>query len=203
MTDEEFYAVSQAMIGAKGDSSALKTELEKIPKEVNTKVEAKVYGEEKVTNLWDSLKSIAGKTWDVIVNTATSVGTSIIGQKKESGGSIEKSGIYNINERGIELVDTMGEGAYTLGDAAQGEYAYLPKNSRVTNAVMTTQKMSDMIDSKLNNTIGVYLKEMNKVLSNSNNGKMISIHIDEAHFENKENEQKSINNIERILGGIK
>ena len=79
----------------------------------------------------------------------------------------------------------------------------MTKNSRVTNAVMTTQKMSDMIDSKLNNTIGVYLKEMNKVLSNSNNGKVISIHIDEAHFENKENEQKSINNIERILGGIK
>lgn len=203
MTDEEFYAVSQAMIGAKGDSSALKTELEKIPKEVNTKVEAKVYGEEKVTNLWDSLKSIAGKTWDVIVNTATSVGTSIIGKKKESGGSIEKSGIYNINERGIELVDTMGEGAYTLGDAAQGEYAYLPKNSRVTNAVMTTQKMNDMIDKKLANSLEIYLTEMNKILSNNTTGSETNITIDKAYFENKEDEIRTTNNVKRILQGLK
>lgn len=203
MTDKEFYAVSQAMVGAKGDSAALKTELDKIPKEVNTKVEAKVYGEEKVTSLWDSLKSMASKTWEVLVNATTNFGNSVIGQR-ESGGSIEQSGIYNINERGLELVDTLGNTrAYTLGDAVQGEYAYLPKNSRVTNAVMTTQKMNDMIDSKLNNTIGFYLKEMNKIFSNSNNASGVNIHIDEAHFENKENEQKSVNNVKRILGSIK
>lgn len=199
MTKEEFKAAAKEMINAEGDANALKNKLNEIPKNVSSKVEVSGLDEanSKAEGLLTKLGKIASKTWNAIFGTSEP-------KKKESGGSIETAGIYNINERGLELVDTLGKArAYTLGDAVQGEYAYLPKNSRVTNAVMTTKKMNDMIDSKLNNTIGVYLKEMNKIFSNSNNCSGVNIHIDEAHFENKENEQRSVNNIKRILGSIK
>lgn len=201
MTKEEFKAAAREMVNAGGDANTLKDKLNSIPKNVSSKVDVSGLdsANEKTEGLLSKLGKLVGRTWDAVIGT--SAGNTILG--KESGGSIEEAGVYNINERGLELVDTMSSSAYTLGDAVQGEYAYLPRNSRVTNAVMTTQRMNDMIDKKLANSLEIYLTEMNKILSNNTTGSETNITIDKAYFENKEDEIRTTNNVKRILQGLK
>lgn len=163
----------------------------------------------KISNLSTDLSALRNQLnnlglSDLKVSGVTSPGgaTQITGY--ETGGVVNKSGIYTINEAGVELVDSFsGVENYTLADAVRGEYAYLQKGSKVTNATMTTQKMSDMIDNKLNITLGSYLKEMNKILSKQSSSNETRIHIDQAHFENKQTETQTINNVKRILNSLK
>ena len=199
MTDEEFKAVAKEMVNAEGDANKLKNKMKEIPKTVSAKVSVEGLDEanQKSETLLQKLGSLVSRTWTAIFGTSEP-------DKRERGGSVEEAGIYNVNEKGIELIDTpTGKSAFTLGDAVTGEYAYIPRNSKITNAAMTTLKMNDMIDRKLSASLGIYLKEMNNILSSHNYKGDINIKIDDAHFENKESEKTTINNMSRIISSFK
>lgn len=163
-----------------------------------------------VKSLRQALAEIDGKSFSFNINqNNTTSGTTLTGGLRgalETGGTVGagEQGIYNINESGIELIDNpFKASAYTLSEAIRGEYAYLPAHTKVTNATMTTQKMSDMIDAKLRVSLSAYLKEMNNILAKNTKTSGTNIHIDEAHFENKESEDRTINNVNRILNRFK
>ena len=66
-----------------------------------------------------------------------------------------------------ELIDTpKGTSAYSLGRAVQGEMAYLPKNTKVTTALASTEKMrmavNEEVNKRLNNN-NVLLDAMKKL----------------------------------------
>ena len=214
MTDAEFKNAAQAMIQAGGDANTLKASLDKIPKNVSTKVE--VTGTDtansKINSIWDGLKKFAGKTFTSVVEVvqkgaSTLAGMGILG--RETGGSVNESGIYNTQEAGLELIDTASpsQSAYSLANASRGELTYIPANSKVTNAAMTSLKMESMIDKKLESAMNLYMNDMEKRLinvlkGNNSNGDFI-VNMSNPHFENKESEQQNVNNIKRIIKSMK
>ena len=127
----------------------------------------------------------------------------------ETGGTVNEAGIYNTQEAGLELIDTMSptQSAYSLTKAARGELTYIPANSKVTNAAMTSLKMESMIDKKLESAMNLYMNNMEKRLisalkGNNSNGDFI-VNMSNPHFENKESEQQNISNIKRIIKSMK
>lgn len=210
MTDSEFLKVAQEMVNASGDADTLKNNLNNIPKNTNPKVTISGVDEanKKVKNLWASLQDVVGRVWDTAVNITSTVASAVTG-KRETGGSVNQSGIYQINEKGVELVDgssTALASSYMLGSASEGEYAYLSANTHITNAVMTTQKMSGMIDAKLSQAMAVESAKLERALVNAlsksgTNGQ--TINIDNFNALDKGSEQKNINNIKRIINHLK
>ena len=85
-----------------------------------------------------------------------------------NGGTVGEGGVYNVNERGVELFDNLTQTAgYSLAALSSGyEKAYLSSGTKVTNAMMTTAKMKRMIedetDSKTSQVVGKLLDEFNK-----------------------------------------
>lgn len=161
-TNEQFLKVAKAALDADEDTNTLKGSLDGINKEYSTNV--KVTGLDEANNKADTLLgrlgNLVSRTWNTIIGVDEA-------GKKESGGSIETAGIYNVNERGLELIDSpKGYSAYSLGQALQGEYTYIPKNSRVTNAVMTTQKMKDSVSEEVAKQTANISNQMIKSLNN-------------------------------------
>lgn len=116
------------------------------------------------------------------------------------GGTVNKDGVYNFNEKGIELADSITSRAY-------GAYqqAYLPSYTQVTNALMTTAKLKEMVNmetktqnKELYNAITALIATMEKKDSTSND-KDINIKMYNAHFENKNSESANVNNVKRII----
>ena len=211
MTDSEFLKVGESMLTAKGDGESLRGELEKIPKNVDTKVEAKVYGKQNVTDLWDSVQKFAGKTFTATVNLVKAGVPQLLGNlfAFENGGTVAESGVYTTQEAGLELIDTASpsQSAYSLADVARGELTYIPANSKVTNAAMTTLKMKNMVDEQVKSTVDLYMAGFEKKLltimkGNSGNGDF-NVTMNNVHFENKESEQQNISNIKRIVKSMK
>ena len=207
MTDAEFKAAAGAMVNAGGDATTLKNKLNEIPKNVSSKVE--VTGVDtatgKVEGLLTKLGNLGSKVWSAAVNVATSAGNFF---GFENGGTVNESGVYNTQEAGLELIDTPSyTNAYSLGDVARGELTYIPANSKVTNAAMTSLKMESMIDSKLRSVMSIYMNDLNKslinILKDGELNKDFKIIMHDPHFENKPSEQQNINNIKRIIAGIK
>lgn len=163
--------------------------------------------ENRVMSLREALGKLNGSNVSFSVNqnnTSTGEPTLTGGLRGglETGGTANVSGIYNINEAGVELVDTYGtDVAYTLSDAVRGEYAYLPANTHVTNAPMTTQKMNDMIDSKLSRSVGVYLNNLEKLLSKNDNSKStnVKVSVDKLNLTDKDNKQQNLDNIVNLI----
>ena len=129
--------------------------------------------------------------------------------KYETGGSVNKAGIYNTQEAGLELIDTASpsQSAYSLASAARGELTYIPANSKVTNAAMTTLKMKSMINEEMKSMVNLYMAGFEKKLltimkGNSGNGDF-NVTMNNVHFENKESEQQNISNIKRIVKSMK
>ena len=117
-----------------------------------------------------SVKNFVSNVGSKISNAIGSIGDFITGNR-ETGGSVLESGLYNINEAGVELIDTpCNSRAINLGEDSRGELAYIPANSYVTNATMTTRKMSNMIDSKLSSSMSIYAYYVNKAIIEAFNG---------------------------------
>ena len=124
------------------------------------------------------INNIAGKTVIVGVEYKN-------GKPTYNGSTIYATGtqgtptdqIATVNEGSTwELVDTpKGTEAYSLGRALQGEMAYLPKNTKVTTALASTQKMEASIK-----------QEVSRQVLNSN-----------------EQVVNAINNLSSIIGSIK
>ena len=213
MTDSEFLKVGESMLTAKGDGEAFRGELSKLPKNVETKVEAKIYGKENVTDLWNSVSKFAGKTFTATVNVVQKGVSHLLekgfGINFETGGTVNEAGVYTTQEAGLELIDTASpsQTAYSLADVARGELTYIPANSKVTNAAMTTLKMKSMIDDEVKSTVDLYMAGFEKKLlavmkGNNSNGDFI-VNMNNPHFENKESEQQNISNIKRIVKSMK
>ena len=211
MTDSEFLKVGESMLTAKGDGEAFRGELSKLPKNVDTKVEAKIYGKQEVNDLWSSIKNFAGKTFTATVNVVQKGVSTLAGNLFgfENGGTVNESGVYNTQEAGLELIDTASpsQTAFSLAKATRGELTYIPANSKVTNAAMTSLKMESMIDKKLESAMNLYMNNMEKRLinalkGNNSNGDFI-VNMSNPHFENKESEQQNISNIKRIIKSMK
>lgn len=142
---------------------------------------------------------------------ATGMGTFIKPEygSKETGGSVNESGVYNTQEAGLELIDTASPSvaAYSLADATRGELTYIPANSKVTNAAMTTLKMKSMIDDQVKSTVSLYMAGLRKELvsalkENGGNGDF-NITMNNPNFADKGSEVANVNNVKRIINSMK
>lgn len=88
-----------------------------------------------------------------------------------NGGTVGESGVYNVNERGVELFDNLTQTAgYSLTANTGYEKAYLNSGTKVTNAMMTTQKMKRMVEEETDNkTAQVVSKLLNNFRNKENN----------------------------------
>lgn len=106
-----------------------------------------------VDNVQKRINNIAGKTVIVGVeykNGKPTYNGSTIYATGTQGTSTDQ--VATVNERNTwELVDTpKGTAAYSLGRAIQGEMAYLPKNTKVTTALASTEKMRMAVQEEVN-----------------------------------------------------
>ena len=187
--------------------------LNNLPKNTNVKVETKIEGESALDNLIGKLGSFAGKVFTATAKVATQGIDAISGVlgKKETGGTIQESGVYNINEAGTELVDSFGTSMasnYSLGSAVRGEYAYLEQGTKVTNALMSTKKVQAMVSDEVASAISMAIIGMKKEIiealkKGGNYDKGFNITMNDPHFENKGSESSNISNIKRIVNSFK
>ena len=208
MTDEEFYKVAQACYESGGDIKTLIDLLYQIPTERNVTVNADV--SDAIAKL-NYLKQVAEDTGTKIAGV-NSPGGAISTDGYETGGTVQESGIYTVNEAGVELVDSFGTSAtsnYSLGSAVRGEYAYLEQGTKVTNALMTTQKMKNMVSNEVALAVSMAVNGMKREIIDAlktNNYRTeggFNITMNEPHFENKGSENANISNIKRIVNSMK
>ena len=218
MTNEEYMAKAiNAMIEGGASADELTYAIAQIPKDKRSEVLANVKGKEESKELKEAIDKLKDKNIYIrtyyethgLSNANYHYENGVAVPNKETGGSINEAGIYNTQEAGLELIDTMSpsQTAYSLSKAARGELTYIPANSKVTNAAMTSLKMESMIDKKLESAMNLYMNNMEKRLisalkGNNNNGDFI-VNMSNPHFENKESEQQNISNIKRIIKSMK
>ena len=212
-SSEEFKAAANEMVNAGGSADNLKGKINNLPKNTNVKVETKIEGESALDNLIGKLGSFAGKVFTATAKVATQGIDAVSGLlgKKETGGTINESGVYNINEVGVELVDSFGTSTpsnYSLGAAVQGEYAYLEQGTKVTNALMSTKKVQAMVSDEVASAISMAIIGMKKEIiealkKGGNYDKGFNITMNDPHFENKGSESSNISNIKRIVNSFK
>ena len=212
-SSEEFKAAANEMVNAGGSADDLKGKINNLPKNTNVKVETKIEGESALDNLISKLGSFAGKVFTATAKVATQGIDAISGVlgKKETGGTIQESGVYNINEAGTELVDSFGTSTtsnYSLGSAVRGEYAYLEQGTKVTNALLTTQKMKSMVSNEVALAVNMAINGMKREIidalkTSGNDNKGFNITMNDPHFENKGSENANVSNIRRIVNSMK
>ena len=216
MSSGEFKKVAGEMLGVQYEASDMSDELNKVPKNVTSNVNVNGIDDAntKVKNLSSSLGAIAGKVFTATVNVLkTGASTSLVGGMLgfETGGTVNESGIYNTQEAGLELIDTMSpsQTAYSLAKATRGELTYIPANSKVTNAAMTSLKMESMIDKKLESAMNIQMNQLRKEIvgimkNNFNNGNgNFNVTMNNPNFVDKGSENANISNIKRIIKSMK
>lgn len=208
MTSDEFYKVAKACFESGGDIKTLINLLYQIPTERNVTVNADV--SDAIAKL-NYLKQVAEDTGTKIAGV-NSPGGAIPMDGYETGGTVNESGIYTVNEAGVELIDSFGTSAasnYSLGSAVRGEYAYLNQGTKVTNALMTTQKMKSMVSNEVALAINMAVNGMKREIIDAlktNNYKAeggFNITMNDPHFENKGSENANVSNIKRIVNSMK
>lgn len=81
------------------------------------------------------------------------------------GGTVNEGGLVTVNERGMELIDSISGQVSYLGRNAIGESINAPSNTKVTNALMTTLKMQRMVEQEVNNSLNGQISEMFKTIN--------------------------------------
>ena len=81
--------------------------------------------------------------------------------------SVPEDGIYNVNEKGWELVNTpMGTNAYSLTRSSlEGDVAYIPQGTRISTHLTSTQQMEQAVKSEVNKQVVNQNKELVKALN--------------------------------------
>ena len=207
MTSDEFYKVAQACFESGGDIKTLIDLLYQIPTERNVTVNADV--SDAIAKL-NYLKQVAEDTGTKIAGV-NSPGGAIPMDGYETGGTVNKSGIYTINEAGVELIDSFGASTtsnYSLGSAVRGEYAYLEQGTKVTNALMTTQKMNDMVNTRVDQrflNIDKRLDRLCTVLERAgiNTGSNINVTMNNPNFTDQNSQKKKLNEMVTLIKGVK
>ena len=208
MTADEFYEVARACYESGGDIKKLIDLLYQIPTERNVTVNADV--SDAIAKL-NYLKQVAEDTGTKIAGV-NSPGGAIPMDGYETGGTVNKSGIYTVNEAGVELIDSFGTSTaanYSLGSAVRGEYAYLEQGTKVTNALMSTKKVQAMVSNEVAAAINMAVNGMKREIIDAlktNNYRAeggFNITMNDPHFENKGSENANISNIKRIVNSMK
>ena len=209
----EFKAAANEMVNAGGSADNLKGKINNLPKNTNVKVETKIEGESALDNLIGKLGSFAGKVFTATAKVATQGIDAISGVlgKKETGGTIQESGVYNVNEAGTELIDSFGTSTasnYSLGSAVRGEYAYLEQGTKVTNALMTTQKMSQMVNSRVDARFANIDKRLDRLCTvleraGINTGSNINVTMNNPNFTDRNSQKQKLNEMVTLIKGVK
>ena len=207
MTADEFYEVARACYESGGDIKKLIDLLYQIPTERNVTVNADV--SDAIAKL-NYLKQVAEQTGTKIAGV-NSPGGAIPMDGYETGGTVQESGIYTVNEAGVELIDSFGTSAasnYSLGSAIRGEYAYLERGTKVTNALMSTKKVQAMVSNEVAAAVNMAINGMKREIidalkTSGNDNKGFNITMNEPHFENKGSEIANVSNIRRIVNSMK
>lgn len=133
-----------------------------------------------------------------ILNGVLGAGARLFGFAE--GGTVNKSGFYNYNERGIELADSVTGKGYSAY-----QQAYLPSYTQVTNALMTTAKLKEMVNAEtkiqnkeLYNAITSLIAVIEKK-DNINSNRGVNINMYNSRFDNKGSENANVNNVKRII----
>ena len=213
LTDQEFYQVARAMAESSGDAQTLTGKLNNIPKQTTARVETKIKGESNLDSFIGKLSSFAGKVFTATVNVATQGIDAISGilGKKETGGTIQESGVYLTNEKGTELIDSFGTSTisnYSLGETIEGEYAYLTKGTKISNALMTTQKMSQMVNSRVDARFANIDKRLDRLCTiiernGINTSSNINIEMNNPNFTDQNSQKKKLNEMVTLIKGVK
>lgn len=218
MTNEEYMAHAiDAMIEGGASADELTYAIAQIPKDKRSEVLANVKGKEESKELKEAIDKLKDKNIYIrtyyethgLSNANYHYENGVAVPNKETGGSVNEAGIYNTQEAGLELIDTASpsQSAYSLANAARGELTYIPANSKVTNAAMTTLKMKSMIDEEMKTMVNLYMAEFKKELltimkGNSGNSDF-NVTMNNPNFVDKGSENANINNIKRIIKSMK
>lgn len=218
MTNEEYMAKAiNAMIEGGASADELTYAIAQIPKDKRADVLANVKGKDKSDELKKAIDNLHDKNIYIrtyyethgLSNVNYHYKNGVAVPNRETGGSVNEAGIYNTQEAGLELIDTASpsQSAYSLAKATRGELTYIPANSKVTNAAMTTLKMKSMIDEEMKSMVNLYMTEFKKELltvmkGNSGNGDF-NVTMNNPNFVDKGSENANINNIKRIIKSMK
>ena len=211
MTASEYMAMAIGkMIEGGASADDLAAAIKAIPENKRADVLSKVSGKVETEELKRVIDSLTDKTVTVTTNYIAKYNNQGPGATMyETGGTVNESGVYTTQEAGLELIDTASpsQSAYSLANAARGELTYIPANSKVTNAAMTTLKMKSMIDEEMKSMFNLYMTELEKKLlsvmkGNSGNGDF-NVTMNNPSFVDKGSENANINNIKRIIKSMK
>ncbi|MCI7204382.1 MAG: phage tail tape measure protein [Clostridium sp.] len=218
MTANEYMAMAIGkMIEGGASADDLAAAIKAIPENKRADVLAKVSGKTESEELKRTIESLKDKNIYIrtyyethgLSNANYHYENGVAVPNRETGGSVNESGIYNTQEAGLELIDTASpsQTAYSLAKATRGELTYIPANSKVTNAAMTTLKMKSMIDEEMKSMVNLYMAEFKKELltimkGNSGNGDF-NVTMNNPSFVDKGSENANINNIKRIIKSMK
>lgn len=147
-----------------------------------TPLEVKVNKDGTISNLNEIINTLAGIKDKTVKINVESTGVQGFYNKyvggfnpryiEAEGGTIPQSSYPATtlgNERGMELWDSISGQAAMLGRSLQGDIINAPSNTKVTNALMTTAKMNNMINSKVNSMMNSKLEELlYKIATNKN-----------------------------------
>lgn len=207
MTSDEFYKVAQACFESGGDIKTLIDLLYQIPTERNVTVNADV--SDAIAKL-NYLKQVAENTGTKIAGV-NSPGGAIPMDGYETGGTVNKNGIYTVNEAGPELIDSFGTSTasnYSLGSAVRGEYAYLEQGTKISNALMTTQKMSQMVNSRVDARFANIDKRLDRLCTvleraGINASSNINVTMNNPNFTDQNSQKKKLNEMVTLIKGVK
>lgn len=142
-----------------------------------TPLNIKVNKDGTISNLEEIIKKLAGikdKEVNVTVNRIerawqNNIKPSNYVDEFAEGGTVQNTATVIGNERGMELWDSISSQATLLSRNLQGDIINAPSNTKVTNALMTTAKMNNMINSKVNSMMNSKLEELlYKIATNKN-----------------------------------
>ena len=212
-SSEEFKAAAREMVNAGGNADTLKNKINNLPKNTNVKVETKIEGESALDNLLSKLGSFAGRVFTATAKVASEgfdIISGVLG-KKETGGTIQESGVYLTNENGTELIDSFGTSTasnYSLGETVKGEYAYLNQGTKVTNALMTTQKMSQMVNSRVDTRFANIDKRLDRLCTiiernGINTSSNINVEMHDMTFNNENDAKRKLNEMVSLIKGVR
>ena len=218
MTTEQYMAMAIGkMIEGGASADDLAAAIRAIPENKRADVLTKVQGKTESEELKRVIDSLKDKTIHIrtyyethgLSNVNYHYENGVTVPNRETGGSVNESGVYNTQEAGLELIDTASPSvmAYSLGKATRGELTYIPANSKVTNAAMTSLKMESMIDKKLDSAMNLYMARLEKqlvaVMKNNGGNGDFNITMNNPNFTDKGSETANINNVKRIINSMK
>lgn len=194
MTSEQFKAVAKAMLEAGGDSNKLKEAIDKLPNGKKINIDTIIYGKEELDKMINEIAALTSSALNIAV-------TAGVGKGYATGGNVSKSGIYNYNEKGIELADSITGTGISL-TKANYEQAYLPSNTKVSNALLTSLKMKNMIENEVNvKSKEMYsaIKDLAKIMQVNPNKGNAYITMNNPRFDNKGSENANINYVKKTI----